>query len=232
MPLTPILMIPGLNATPRAFAAQMETLWRFGPVTVANHTGGASVAEIARSILADAPPRFVLGGFSMGGYVAFEIMRQAPERVTRLVLIDTQARPDTPEATENRRRGVALARAGKLEAASLATYPNAVHPSNLENAEIRAIHLGMAMATGADAYIRQQEAIISRPDSGPDLRNIKVPTLIIVGDSDKITPLEAAREMEAGIADSRVVVIEGAGHMALIEQPAQVNAAIAAFLGG
>lgn len=229
---TPILMIPGLNATPRAFAAQLETLWRHGPVTIADQKQGSSMREIAAAILRDAPPSFVLGGFSMGGYVALEIMRQAPERVKALILIDTQARPDTPEASENRRRGIELARAGRLEAASMATYPNAFHPSNIDNPEMRAIHLEMALATGPEAYIREQESIIGRPDSSPDLGRIKVPTLIIVGDSDKITPPEAARELAAGIPRSRLVVIERAGHYALVEQPEQVNAAIEAFLAG
>ena len=232
MPRTPILMIPGLNATPRAFEAQMETLWRFGPVTIADNRQGSTVGEMAAAILADAPPRFVLGGFSMGGYVAFEIMRRAPERVSRLMLIDTQARPDTPEATANRRRGMELARAGKLDLAAAGTFPAAVHPAHVDDPALRAIHLDMARANGVEAYLRQQEAIIARPDSGPDLARIAVPTLIVVGDGDQITPPAAAQEMAAGSPGARLVVIAQAGHLALIEQPALVNAAIAAFLPG
>jgi pimeloyl-ACP methyl ester carboxylesterase len=230
MPTTPILMIPGLNATARVFQEQMETLWGFGPVTIADHRQGATMGTIADSILSAAPPRFALGGFSMGGYVALEIMRRAPERVTTLALIDTSARPDTPEASDNRRRGIELARAGKLDLAAAGTYPNTVHPDNVEDIGLKAIHMEMARATGAEAYIRQQEAIISRPDSRPDLKAIKVPTMVIVGDSDKITPPEVATEMVHGIAGSWLVPIETAGHLALLEQPEQVNRALAGWL--
>ena len=230
MPKTPILMIPGLNATPRVFREQMETMWRFGPVTISANSDGSTVAEIAASIVRDAPARFALGGFSMGGYVAFEIVRQAPQRVTKLVLIDTSARPDTPEATEKRRGGMDLARAGKLGLAAATTYPTTVHPANVDNATLKAIHLQMALANGAAAYIRQQEAIIARPDSRPVLGSIDVPTAVIVGDSDQITPPEVAREMAGGIGGAVLTVVEGAGHMALLEQPEAVNAALEEWL--
>jgi pimeloyl-ACP methyl ester carboxylesterase len=231
MPTTPILMIPGLNATARVFQDQMETLWRFGPVMIADHRQGSTVSAIAEAVLRDAPPRFALGGFSMGGYVALEIMRRAPERVTTLALIDTSARPDTPEASDNRRRGIELARAGKLDLAAAGTYPNAVHPNNVENIGLKAIHMEMARATGAEAYIRQQEAIISRPDSRPDLVNIKVPTMIVVGDHDKITPPDVAAEMARAIPGAWLVPIEMAGHLTVLEEAQQVNTAMEGWLG-
>lgn len=96
----PILLVPGLGGSPRIYAPVIPALWRYGPVTVANHIRDDNMAVIARRILAEAPPRFALAGHSMGGYIAFEIMRQAPERVAKLALINTQARPDTPEASE------------------------------------------------------------------------------------------------------------------------------------
>ncbi len=226
----PILMIPGLNATARAFAGEIDTFYRFGAVMVADHRRGASMREIAAAILADAPPRFVLGGFSMGGYIAFEIMRQAPERVERLVLIDTSARPDTPEAIANRRKGMELARSGKFALAAGSTFPNAVHPSNAGNAELKAIHLAMSEANGVEVYLRHQEAIIARPDSRPDLEQIKVPTLVVVGEADQITTPEAAREMAEGIAGAKLVTIAKAGHFALLEEPGQVNAELSEFL--
>jgi pimeloyl-ACP methyl ester carboxylesterase len=91
----PILLVPGLVSSPRIFAPVLPALWRLGPVTVANHIRDDNMGAIARRILAEAPPRFALAGHSMGGYIAFEIMRQAPERVWKLALINTQARPDT-----------------------------------------------------------------------------------------------------------------------------------------
>ena len=108
----PILLVPGLVSSPRIYAPWLPALWRFGPVTVANHIRDDHMALIARRILAEAPPRFALAGHSMGGYIAFEIMRQAPERVAKLALINTQARPDTPEATA-RRRGMMAPREGR-----------------------------------------------------------------------------------------------------------------------
>jgi pimeloyl-ACP methyl ester carboxylesterase len=231
MASTPILMIPGLSATPRAFQPETETLYRHGPVMFADHRQGNTMQAIAAAILRDAPPKFILGGFSMGGYVAFELLRQAPERIVKLMLIDTSARPDTPEASEKRRAGMELAKAGKLTLAASNSFPTAVHPDNKESSELRAIHLDMARHNGAEAYIRQQEAIISRPDSRPDLPRIGVPTLVLVGDKDQITPPDAASEMADGIEGARLVVISGAGHLALLERPDAMNAALDEFLG-
>src|SRR6187431_2449384 len=109
----PILLVPGLACSSRIFAQIIPALWRFGPVMVANHIRDDSMAAIARRILSEAPPRFALAGHSMGGYIAFEIMRQAPERVAKLALINTQARSDTPEASERRRGLIARAKAGE-----------------------------------------------------------------------------------------------------------------------
>ena len=112
----PILLVPGLASSPRIFAPVLPAFWRFGPVTVANHIRDDNMGAIARRILAEAPPRFALAGHSMGGYIAFEIMRQAPERVAKLALINTQARPDTPETSERRRGQMARAKAGEFHA--------------------------------------------------------------------------------------------------------------------
>src|SRR3979409_2456054 len=108
----PILLVPGLVSSPRIFAPVLPAMWRFGPVTVANHIRDDNMGAIARRILAEAPPRFGLAGHSMGGYIAFEIMRQAPDRVAKLALLNTSARPDTPEAIERRRGMIAAIEAG------------------------------------------------------------------------------------------------------------------------
>ncbi|WP_423067850.1 alpha/beta fold hydrolase [Devosia sp. CN2-171] len=226
----PILLIPGLNCTAEIYRGQLPALWHFGPVTVGNHTQGASMAEIARSILADAPPKFALAGFSMGGYIAFEILRRAPDRVLALALLDTSARPDSPEATEKRRAAVALAEQGKFTLAIQQSFPNAVHPDHLDNADLKSLHIRMSKAVGSETYIRQQQAIITRPDSRPDLAGVKVPTLVVVGDADAITVPEAAREMAAGISGAELVTVPKAGHMALAEQPEVVTTAMVDWL--
>src|SRR4029079_19089891 len=112
----PILLIPGLVGSPRIYAPLLPALWRFGPGTVANHNRDDHMPLMARRILAEAPPRFALAGHSMGGYIAFEIMRQASDRVAKLALINPQARPDTPEAGERRRGQIARAKAGEYRA--------------------------------------------------------------------------------------------------------------------
>jgi len=229
MTMIPFLLIPGLNCDARVYAQASTVLWQFGPVTIANHLAGEGLAEIARGILADAPPTFALGGFSMGGYLVFEVLRQAPERVRRLALIDTTARPDTPEATENRRRRIEQAQAGKFGLVIEQSFPASVHPDNAGDSRLYSIHRAMAGASGAEAYVRHQQAIIARPDSRPMLPGIRVPTLVVVGEGDQITPLDGAREMHEGIAGSTLAVIPRAGHLALLEQPELVNRALAAW---
>jgi len=123
----PVVLVPGLTCSARLYADQIPALWRFGPVMVADHRRDDSMAAIARRILANAPPRFALVGLSMGGYIAFEIMRQAPARVAKLALLDTGARPEAPEQTERRRTALALAKAGRYSEVLDLAYPVYVH---------------------------------------------------------------------------------------------------------
>jgi pimeloyl-ACP methyl ester carboxylesterase len=226
----PILLIPGLNCTAEVYVGQVPALWQFGSFQIANHHRGTSMAEIAAAILADAPPRFALGGFSMGGYIAFEILRQAPERVTRLALIDTMARLDTPEGAQKRHDSIRLAEQGKHLLLAAQNFPFGVHPDSVSREDVRAITLRMAEQQGAALYIQHQRAILARPDSRPDLARIKVPTTVIVGEADQITPVDAAEEMAAGIAGARLVTIAGAGHMSPTEQPDAVTSALVEWL--
>ena len=224
--MTPFLLVPGLNCDARVYARAAEALWPSGPVTIANHQEGDEMRTIAEAILAAAPPSFGLVGFSMGGYLAFEILRQAPERVKKLALLDTSARPDSEEATANRHRRIALAQAGKMGLVIEQSFPNSVHMENIGNSNLYSIHRAMAEANGPVVYKQQQLAIIARTDARPRLGHIRVPTLILVGEGDQITPPDVAEEMHSGIAGSRLVVVPKAGHLALLEQPALVNAAL------
>jgi pimeloyl-ACP methyl ester carboxylesterase len=223
----PTVLIPGLACSARLYAEQIPALWRYGPVMVADHTRQDSMAAIAASILAEAPPRFALAGLSMGGYLCFEILRQAPQRVARLVLLDTQARPDTPEQTERRKAQAAIALEGRLaEVVDRQLYPNLVHPARADDEVLRALNLKMAQEVGAEAFARQQSAIMGRPDSRPGLSAIACPTLVLVGDEDRITPPDRAHEMAAAIPGAQLVVIPGAGHLSTLEQPEAVAAAL------
>jgi len=189
----PILLVPGLASSARIYAPVIPSLWRFGPVMVANHIRDDSMAAIARRVLSEAPPRFALAGHSMGGYIALEIMRQAPERVAKLALINTQARPDTEEATARRRGLMERARRGELRAAREEMFHELVHPSRRDDAGIRQLVHEQGEDVGVEGYLRQQTAIIARVDSRPTLATIKCPTLVLTGDQETRFPTHSRR---------------------------------------
>ena len=228
----PVVLVPALLASPRLYAAQLPALWRFGPVTVADPIRDDGMAAIAGRILAAAPPRFALVGLSMGGYVAFEIVRQAADRVSRLALLDTTARPDTPEQSERRRAQIALTRRGGFAEVVDQLFPAWVHPAHRGDAALRALVRTMAEETGPDAFVRQQTAIMGRADSRPDLGAIGCPTLVLVGDGDEPTPPDRAEELAAGIPGARLEVVGECGHLSTIDRPEPVTAALVRWLQG
>jgi pimeloyl-ACP methyl ester carboxylesterase len=226
----PIVLVPGLNCSARLYAEQIPALWRFGPVVVADHTRDASIAAIAGRILANAPPVFALVGLSLGGYIAFEIMRQAPQRVAKLALLDTSARPDDAELTARRQAPMAKAHAGKLIEVADESFVFYVHSDRHGDVALRDVVRAMAEETGVEAYLRQQQAIIARPDSRPTLSAIRCPTLMLVGAEDKGTPPELAREIAAGIAGARLVVVPECGHLSTLERPQAVTKALVEWM--
>lgn len=226
----PTVFIPGLLCSPRLYAGQLPALWRSGPVTVASHHHEDSMAALAGTILASAPARFALAGLSMGGYLAFEIMRQAPSRVSRLALLDTSARPDTPEKTQTRHEQIALAREGRLGEVVDALYPAWVGPARRDDPALRDVVRQMADETGPEGFARQQTAIMNRPDSRPGLAAIECPVLVAVGADDVITPPEHAQEIADAIPGSRLVTIGDCGHLSALEQPAAVTKALTDWL--
>jgi pimeloyl-ACP methyl ester carboxylesterase len=226
----PTVLIPGLTCSARLYAEQIPALWRFGPVTVADHTRDDSMAAIARRILAAAPPRFALAGLSMGGYIAFEIMRQSPDRVAKLALLDTGARAEAPEQTERRKVVIALAKSGRYAEVPDIAFPLYVHRNRHHDTALKETVRMMAAETGVEAFLRQQQAIISRPDSRPGLGAIKCPTLVLVGDGDEATPPELAREIAGAIGGARLVVVAECGHLSSLEQPDKVTAALAEWM--
>jgi pimeloyl-ACP methyl ester carboxylesterase len=215
----PILLVPGLGGSPRIYAPVAPALWRLGPVTVANHIRDDNMGAIARRILAEAPPRFALAGHSMGGYIALEIMRQAADRVAKLALINTQARPDTLEATARRRSQIARTKAGEYHAVLDELFLGFVHPSRREDASLRQLVRDMGDDVGAEGFVRQQTAIIDRPDSRPTLAWIKCPTLVLSGDEDNTIPNSLSKEMAEGIHGAKLTIIPHCGHTSQAEQP-------------
>jgi pimeloyl-ACP methyl ester carboxylesterase len=226
----PTVLVPGLLCSPRLYAEQLPALWRLGPVTVASHQHDESMTAIAARILAAAPPRFALVGLSMGGYLAFEIMRQASPRVMRLALLNTSARPDTAEQTRRRQDQVALTRAGQFADVVDALYQRWVRASRRDDLVLRQVVRQMADETGPEAFVRQQTAIMNRPDSRPGLGAIQCPTLVAAGADDTLTTPEHAGEIAAGIPGARLLVIPDCGHLSALEQPAAVTQALADWL--
>src|SRR4051812_16800891 len=226
----PILLVPGLVSSPRIFTPLMPALWRLGPVTVANHIRDDNLGAIARRILAEAPPRFALAGHSMGGYIAFEILRQAAERVAKLALINTQARPDTAEATARRHGMIARTEKGEDRAVLDELFPGFVHPSRQGDADLHQLIYDMGDDIGPEAFIRQQTAMVSRPDSRPTLAWIRCPTLVLTGDQDNTIPNSLSMEMASGIPAAKLVVLPNCGHLPQWEQAQATEDALTEWL--
>jgi pimeloyl-ACP methyl ester carboxylesterase len=166
----------------------------------------------------------------MGGYISLEIMRQTPNRVLRLALLDTSARPDSPEQSERRAERVAMARAGRFSESLDLQYPIVVHESRQNDNGLRLQYRTMAEEYGADAFVRHLAASSLRIDSRPYLAAIRCPTLVLVGDSDQLTPPEAAEEMADGIKSARLVTVADCGHLSPLERPEAVTDALVAWL--
>lgn len=225
-----LVLLPGLLNTRRLFEHQIAGLSDIVDCIVPELWHHNTMAAMAQAALDAAPPRFALAGFSMGGYVAFEILRRAGQRVERLALIDTQAVPDTPEATARRRGLIEQTHIGRFHGVQPSLLPQIVHPSHLADQLVIQPILEMAAEIGADGFLREQQAIMGRADSRPLLVDIDVPTVVIVGRQDSATPLRRAGEMAADIATSRLVVIDDCGHMSPLEKPQEVTSALRHWL--
>ncbi len=230
MPGLPIVFIPGLMCTGRIYQHQAETLGQTHPVLLANHWSHDSMAGIAKSILDAAPEKFALAGMSMGGYAALEIMRQAPTRVEKLILMSTSAKPDTPERSADRRKQVDAAKKNGLRIGTKALYPKLVHPARHEDAPLLITFIEMAELLGVDAFANQIEAIIGRADSRPLLSEIKVPTLVIAGKGDQLITPDNSEEIAGGIKGARLELVDNCGHMGMIEKPESYTKLLKAFL--
>ena len=224
------MLVPGLLCDERLWRHQVDHLADLAEPVVADVTRGSSVAEMAGAVLDAAPERFSLAGLSMGGYVALQIMRVAPERVDRLALLDTSARPDTPEQSEARRALIDLAKNGSFDEVPRELLPNQVHPERLGDERLVGTVLDMASAVGPEAFVRQEEAIIGRPDGRGDLSAIACPTLVLCGREDKLTPVHLHEEMALLVPGSRLRVIEACGHLSTLERPVEVTEALREWL--
>ena len=225
-----LLLVPGLLCDPGVWRHQVEALSDLVECHVAEVANHDNVEAIARSALDRAPARFAMAAHSMGGYVALEIIRQAPERVTRLALLDTQPRPDTAEQAERRRGFITRVREGGFDDVVSGFPALALHQDRLSDDTLVGEFTAMAHRVGSERFLRQQTAIITRPDSLVTLGEITCPTLVACGRQDQITPLEHSELMATTVPGAHLEVIEDCGHMSTMEVPELVNSLLRDWL--
>lgn len=226
----PLLLLPGTVCDGRLFAPLLRLL--AVPITsVIDMTGEQTAPELAARILREAPERFSLLGFSLGGIVALEMVALAPKRVARLALIDTTPRPDLAANFDSRRATVAKARAEGMNGYIGDAWYRLVAPGNADDATLREVIAAMARDAGPDVLASQSEVAIHRADSRPRLGAIGVPTLIVAGEAEQVCTLEAHEELAQGIPGARYFTIPGAGHFAPLENPSAVARHVRDWLG-
>lgn len=232
MEKTPVVLLPALMCNAGLFLHQIQALKEEVDFFVPDLTLDTDIGSVAERVLREAPDYFALAGISMGGYIAFEIMRRAPERVKRLALIDTSALPDTEGARRKRMNMIETAREAGMKNIIHSVLPNLVAPKHLDNDMVCRVLLYMAEKVGIQGYINQQKIIMSRPDSFPLLPGITCPTLVFGGYQDKLTPPDLMKKIADAIPNAVHAVIADSGHMSPLENPAAVTAVMRAWLFG
>jgi len=222
-PLLPTVFLPGLLCDAALWRPQIDALAPIVAPMVADLTLDDSVPAMARRVLAAAPQRFALVALSMGGYVALEILRQAPERVTSVALLDTSARADSAERAAQRRVGMASLERGRFVGITRQLLGRLVHADKTDGPVAEKLK-AMALRVGGAAFLRQQHAIMDRADLRRILPGIRVPTLVAVGDRDRITPPSDAEEIAGLIPDAHLHVFKDCGHLPALEQPEETSA--------
>ena len=213
-----LILVPGLGSDGAVWERTIAALGDRADCTIGDTLSDGSLAGMAQRILAAAPERFALAGVSMGGMVALEIWRAAPERVTRLAIIDSNPRPDTPEGAALRRQQIAGARApGDPRARAEASLAYLIHPN--AGADVREAIVAMSLRVGMEIYARQSEAVLNRADQRPVLATITVPTLVVMGADDAMIQRDRADEIFAAVPGAELAVIPDCGHLPPIEAP-------------
>ncbi len=226
-----LLLLPGLACDAALWRDQLPRLAALGRVDVSTaHSRHGSVGAMASALLAEFPapagcgsPDLALAGSSMGGMLAFELWRQAPQRIAGLALLGTSARPDTPELVALRRQACALFAQGRMDEVLRANVMFAFHPRHAADPQMVADYLAMIGRAGATQLIAQNQAVMARADSRPTLAGIGCPTLVVGGLADLLTPPECASEIAAGITGARLHLLADAGHLLTWEAPDPVS---------
>ena len=231
MPQRPFLAFACAHLTDeRLYAAQVAALGVDYGCTVFASREHDSLGAMAEELLANTPARFTLIGLSLGGYLAFEIIRRQLPRLERLVLMDTTAVADHPARRAGRHADIAKVREGGIEALIPELPARWLHPSHVQRAELTNLMAEMARSIGARGLFNQQAAMLARPDSHDDLARVVVPTLVMCGRNDPVTPVRDHKAMAATIPGARLEIIENCGHLSTIEQPESVNRVLSEWL--
>jgi len=230
-PMHTLLLLPGLACDAELFRHQRPALERTHRVHVGDaHEHHDTLPAMAAALLAEQPGSLVLVGASMGGMLALEIARQAPQRVRGIALLGSTARADTPELVKLRQQACELFAAGRMDEVLRANVLFAFHPVNAANRGLVGDYLAMIRRAGAAQLIRQNRAVLQREDLRPHLAAIACPALVVVGEADGLTTPEQSREMAALLPNARLEIVPGAGHMLTMEQPARVTALLLDWL--
>lgn len=233
MPAETLVLIPGLLNDAELWSRQVPMLDDLvDRIVIPDTTAHEDIRETAAQVLAETEGELAVAGLSMGGYVALEILRQAPERVERLALIDTSARQDSADQRRRRTGLIELADKGRFKGVTPRLLPMLVHASRLEDETVTRPIFDMAARIGKDGFIRQQKAILSRDDSRELLVGVTVPTLIMCGRDDQLTPVELSEEMAEAVSGATLRVVEQCGHLPALERPEECGAAMRDWLEG
>ena len=228
--MTPLLLLPGMMCDARLFFPQIAAISGRRPIMTAPTDSGNSIQDLARQVLAIAPPRFALAGLSMGGILAMELLRQAPDRVDRLALLDTNPRAELDAIKIRRGTQMEAVKAGGLGA----VMRDEMKPRYLAAGPGRDAILGLCMemaeTLGPDVFVRQSRALRDRPDQCDTLRAVTVPTLALCGREDTLCPIERHETIRDLVPGATLTIIDGAGHLPTLERPLQTNAALARWL--
>lgn len=226
-----LVLLPGLACDHRIWAAQLDGLadWQPQVADVQRHHG--SIAEMAAAVLARYPGPLALAGTSMGGMVAMEVARQHPQRVAGLALLGTSPRPEDEAMRALRENAIALFAQGRAREVIEPNVALAFSPVHAADPVLAGQYLEIVLSAGADQLIRQNQAVIGRPDPRGHLPSLKVPVLVLVGADDQLTPPALSQEIAALVPGAQLQVLPQCGHMLTMEQPAAVNAALRGWLG-
>lgn len=225
-----LALVPGSGCDERLFAHQIRELSPDATIHLVDNVSYSRIEELAREELEKLPERFALAGLSMGGLVALEMIRQAPERISGLALLDTLPEPGLASDRTNHRLAIATISLRLYGPIEKMMWPRYVAPGRLEDGELRGLVKDMMIANGVRGLINQQRIFITRPDYRPILRTIGVPALVLVGEEDTLAPPRASVEAASEIPDAELVVVPGSGHLSTLEAPEAVTTALRSWL--